>query len=142
LARAFGATQVLDARAESFEQQLADLRAREIHTVVDCTGTQQGLDTSTKLLRPGGRLILFGWNHGRASFDGDAWHLGGLTVINAAPNSHIRKVFEPAIRLMAAGIINLEPLVTHVVPLEEAADLLRRVTEGQEPDYIKGVVRL
>jgi threonine dehydrogenase-like Zn-dependent dehydrogenase len=63
-------------------------------------------------------------------------------VVNAAPNSRIREVFEPAIRLMATGIIDLEPLVTHVVPLEEAADLMRRVTGGQKPDYIKGVVRL
>lgn len=142
LAKSLGATETLNPKADDFEERLEAIKAREIDLVVDCTGVQQGIDTATRLIKRGGRIVLFGWDHGRASFDGDAWHTGGYTVVNASPSARVREVFEPAIRMMSAGLIDLEPLVTHVVPLEEAGELMKQVTEGEAPDYIKGVITL
>ena len=61
--------------------------------------------------------------------------------MNSAPASQIRDPFPPAIRMMAKGIIDLRPLVTHVVSLEEYPSLMKRLVKG-EPSYIKGVVKL
>ena len=63
-------------------------------------------------------------------------------MINASPGARIREVVRPAIRLIRRRLINLEPLISHVVDLVEYVDLLERVTTEREPGYIKGVVRL
>jgi threonine dehydrogenase-like Zn-dependent dehydrogenase len=138
LAKGFGATEAL--RAD--EVDVAALQKLQIDTVIDCSGNQQGLEMSSNILRLGGRLNLFGWNHGTAHFPGDLWHMNGLTVVNSSPASRMRDLWPPAIRMLARGQIDLRPLVTHVVPLEEYPDLLRRVCAGEAPDYIKGVVRV
>ena len=42
---------------------------------------------------------------------------------------------------MHQGIIDLRPLVTHVVPLVEYSSLMEEILSG-EPSYVKGVVTL
>jgi threonine dehydrogenase-like Zn-dependent dehydrogenase len=138
LAERFGATEVM--RADDVD--VAALGAMQIDTVIDCSGTQRGLDLASQIVRRAGRIVLFGWNHGVASFPGDLWHMNGLTIVNATPASATRDLWPPAIRLLARGQIDLRPRVTHVVPLEGYPDLLRRVCAGDMPDYIKGVVRV
>ena len=135
LARSFGVDAV-------HHPEDAALAAEEpFDCVVDASGAQAGLDLATGLLGRGGVLNLFGWNHGRPTFAGDRWHLGGFTVVNSAPGSRIRDPFPPAIRLIAKRIIDLEPLITHTVPLDSYPDLLAQVAAG-DPGYIKGVVTL
>ncbi|MEX0885434.1 MAG: zinc-binding dehydrogenase [Phycisphaeraceae bacterium] len=141
LATTFGAHETFNARAADFDDHAAALRQRGFDTVVDTTGSQAGLDLSSKLVRQGGRLNLFGWNHGRAEFPGDLWHMGGITVVNSAPNSQLRDPFPPAVRLIEKGLFDLEPLVTHVVELEAYPELLAKAA-AREDGYIKGVVRL
>lgn len=137
MAKRFGAT---DAHRD--EVDVASLQKLEIDTVVDCSGHQKGLELSSRIVRKGGRLNLFGWNHGTAQFPGDLWHLNGLTVVNASPASANRDLWSPAIRLLHRGQIDLAPLVTHVISIDEYPELLRRVSAGEEPGYIKGVVRI
>ncbi|MFA9478314.1 zinc-binding dehydrogenase [Phycisphaerales bacterium AB-hyl4] len=141
LARQFGATEtfnVSESDADAVAEALAD---RGFDTVVDTTGSQAGLNLASRLVRPGGRLNLFGWNHGTASFPGDLWHMNGITVVNSAPNAALRDPFPPAIRLIERGLLDLKPLVTHVVPLDDYPDLLATAASRND-GYIKGVVRL
>ncbi|HEY7090586.1 MAG TPA: zinc-binding dehydrogenase [Tepidisphaeraceae bacterium] len=137
LARRFGPTDCLDAKSLD-EPALRDL---SIDTVVDCSGQQKGLELSSRIVRKGGRLNLFGWNHGTASFPGDIWHTHGLTIVNSAPNSAMRDPWPIAIRLLARGLIDLSPLVSHVVPLAEYPALLKRAADN-DGTYLKGVVEL
>ena len=136
MAKKFGATEIIDA-AEVDTQKLQEL---SIDTVIDCSGDQKGLELSSKIVRPGGRLNLFGWNHGTATFPGDLWHMNGLTVVNSAPNSSLRDPWPAAIRLIDRGLIDLEPLVSHIVPLSEYPSLLKKA--ASDAKYIKGVVQL
>lgn len=141
MAKQFGATETINSADADFEQRVPDLKALGIDTAVDSTGAPKGLDIATRLLRRGGRLNLFGWNHGQATFNGDAWHLGGFTVVNSAPASGLRDSMPVAVRLLHRGIVDLKPLVTHVAPLDRITDILAhgvKKTDG----YIKGVVKL
>src|SRR3954449_10962153 len=137
LANQFGATDVIDARSAD----IGALQAMGLDTVVDCSGSQAGLDLSSKIVRKGGRLNLFGWNHGTGSFPGDLWHMNGLTVVNSAPNSAVRDPWPAAIRLLERGFIHLRPLVSHVVTLDEYPALLAKAAPRQD-GYTKGVVKL
>jgi L-iditol 2-dehydrogenase len=137
MAREFGATDVIDARSVD----VGALQAMSLDTVVDCSGAQAGLDLSSKIIRNGGRLNLFGWNHGTGSFPGDLWHMNGLTVVNSAPNSALRDPWPAAIRLLERHFIRLRPLVSHVVTLDEYPALLAKAAARQD-GYTKGVVKL
>ncbi len=143
LAMASGATEAWNVTADDFDEVREDLSARRFDVVVDTTGAQQGLDLATDLVRPGGRINLFGWLKGEtATFNPSIWHGKGITIVNSSPSAAIRDPFPPAIRLMEKGIIDLKPLVTHVIPIEEYSTFMQDVTTGKVPGYIKGVVRL
>lgn len=141
MARRFGATRTVNSASPDFAAIQPELKALGIDTTVDTTGAQVGLEIATKITKRGGRINLFGWNHGPTTFDGTAWHLGGFTVVNSAPAAALRDPFPAAIRLLHRGIIDQAPLVTHVGPLDRLPELLDtgvRKADG----YIKGVVLL
>lgn len=141
-ARKIGVAELYNDSEISSADLAAKLKPRGFDVVVDTTGAQEGLDLAAAIVKTSGIINLFGWIKGeRASFDTAGWHLGGFTVVNSAPASQIRDPFPPAIRMMAKGIIDLRPLVTHVVSLEEYPALMKRLVKG-EPSYIKGVVKL
>jgi L-iditol 2-dehydrogenase len=137
MAKRFGAHTVYDGRKVNVKK----LRELKLDTVVDCSGSQAGLDLSSQIVRDGGRLNLFGWNHGRGEFPGDIWHMRGITVVNSAPNSAERDPWPVAIRLIDRGLIDLAPLVSHIVPLDQYPSLLARATKPKS-GYLKGVVQI
>jgi threonine dehydrogenase-like Zn-dependent dehydrogenase len=137
MAKEFGATDVIDARCADVEE----IKKLHLDTVVDCSGNQQGLNLASQIVKQGGRLNLFGWNHGTGSFPGDLWHMNGLTVVNSAPNSAIRDPWWPAIKMLQRGYIRLQPLVSHIVPLDDYPALLTKAANRTD-GYLKGVVRL
>jgi threonine dehydrogenase-like Zn-dependent dehydrogenase len=142
VAERIGAQEAFNLAEIGAVELLAQLKPAEFDTVVDTTGSQAALDFSTDLVKRGGRINIFGWLKGdRASFDATKWHTGGFTVVNSSPSSQVRDPFPPAIRLMERGIIDLQPLVTHVVPLEEYPELMKNIVAG-DPTYVKGVIRL
>ena len=142
LALEFGATEAHDVAAPDFAETRADLARRGIDVVVDTSGAQSGLDLATHIVRRGGRLNLFGWIKGtRATFNPTAWHGKGVSVINSSPAAQLRDPFPPAIRLLRSGVVDLRPLVTHVVDIDDYPALMQRVASGLEDGYIKGVVR-
>jgi threonine dehydrogenase-like Zn-dependent dehydrogenase len=141
-AGAVGVTELYNPAEMGDEKIVELLKTRELDVVVDTSGSQAGLDLSTAIVRRGGVINLFGWIKGeRATFDTGAWHMNGLTVVNSSPSAKIRDPFPPAIRLMAKGVFDLKPLVTHVVPLKDYPALMKKIISG-DPSYIKGVVRL
>lgn len=142
LARQLGASEVYNVAEVDPAELAASLKAREIDVVIDSSGSQPGLDLATDVVKRGGLINIFGWLKGqRASFDPTKWHLGGFTVVNSAPSSKRYDSFPAAIRLIQQGIIDLQPLVTHVTPLDTYGRLMGQILEG-DPTYIKGVVTL
>ena len=142
LAQQLGVGEVYNTAEADLQELSRELKSREIDVVVDTSGSQAGLDLSTDIVKRGGRINIFGWLKGQtASFDPTKWHLGGFTVVNSAPASKLRDTFEPAIRLIHKGIIDLKPLVTHTAALEDYPALMAQILAGDE-SYIKGVVTL
>jgi threonine dehydrogenase-like Zn-dependent dehydrogenase len=137
MARQFGAADLFDARTAD----VAELQQLRWDTVIDCSGAQKGLDLATQIVRKGGRLNLFGWNRGTAQFSGDLWHRNGITVVNSAPNSAIRDTWPAAISLLKRRMIDLRPLISHVVPLDDYPALLNKAA-NKTGGYLKGVVKL
>ena len=143
MAEQFGATESYNVAAEGFEDVKADLRSRGIDVVVDTSGAQSGLDLATDIVRRAGLINLFGWIKGtQATFNPSTWHGKAIRIVNSSPAAQKRDPFPAAIRLIQNGLIDLKPLVTHVVPIEEYSTFMTGVTSGGVPDYIKGVVTM
>ncbi len=142
MASNFGCGKTINSAEQPLSEMFSDIKAHEYDTVIETSGTQDGIEAASRIVRRGGRIILFGWSHGQAMFPGDAWHTGGFTVVNAAPASGLRDTMVPAIRLIKKGIVDLRPLVRHVCTLEEFPGLMSRVAARTQAGYIKGAVKI
>ena len=138
LASQFGADGLLNPLDADVESKIAALRALEIDTVVDASGSQAGFALTQRLVKRGGRINNFGWIHGEVTISGDAWHMHGYTVVNSSPAARLRDPFPASIRLLAANMVDTKPLVTHVVTLDEMGALLSGVAAGQGAQLYQG----
>ena len=64
LARAFGATDVVSERGEEAVERVRELTGGfGVHSVLECVGTDQAMDTSMGVVRPGGAVGRVGVPH-------------------------------------------------------------------------------
>ncbi len=96
--------------------QVAALREqRSFDVAVDCTGQPGGLATARQLVRPRGRLLLKSTFHGATELDLAPFVVDEITIIGSRCGP-----FGAALRLLERGLIETAPLITAIVPLDEA----------------------
>ena len=139
LAKSQGAQLTYNPKEIDASELISELRARRIDVVFDCSGKAAGLNLATKIVRQGGHINLFGCIREEVTFNGAAWHGGAFNLVSSSPGAKVRDPFPPAIRFLERGHIDLKPLVTHIVSLEDYPALLKEATGGNG-GYIKGVV--
>jgi threonine dehydrogenase-like Zn-dependent dehydrogenase len=95
--------------------------------VVDAVGDQLG--SALSAVRVGGRVLLFGMNS-RARPDVRQYDItrNELTVLGAYVGSN---VFPKAARILASGLVELGPMISHRVSLEELPNALDAIREGR-----------
>ncbi len=128
LATRLGAVEVLDPRSDDVA---AAIRARSdglgADVVVDCVGTQ--LAAALSLVRKAGRVVLFGVNaRARAEIAQEHITRDELTVVGSFVG---QDVFPAAIRLLEQGRLDLSPLVTHRIGLEELPAAVEELRAGR-----------
>jgi L-iditol 2-dehydrogenase len=112
-----------EAERAAMEQEAA---ARSFNLVVECAGARSATEWGMSLVRPGGRYVQMGLS-GEASVSMTSLVLREISVrtgMASSPASWWR-----AMRLLEAGLVDLAPLVTDVLPLREwstAIDRIRR----------------
>lgn len=129
--------------AESLGMTLIDSSAVDIHTeiprllgglpelVVEATGNAEVLNDAAHLTAPGGRLSALSiTGQERIPLDVDYIVTRDIAMVGslASPNA-----FPPTLRLMAAGRINVKPLVSKVFPLEKTLEAFEYVRLRQGP---------
>lgn len=110
--------------------------------VIEATGQQGPLDLATNLVRVRGRLIVAGYHQdGPRTVDMQLWNWNGIDVINAHERDPAvyRSGMEEGVRLLAAGELDLDPLITHTFPLAEINQAFR-MTEERPEGFLKSVV--
>lgn len=86
-----------------------------VDVVVDAVGNQ--LDTALSIVRPGGRVLLFGMNAtARASVRQYDITRNELTILGTYVGMN---VFPKAARILSSRLIDLSPMITHRIALEE-----------------------
>ena len=110
--------------------------------VLEAAGTQAALDTASRLVAAGGRLVIAGYHQdGPRTVDLQSWNWRGLDVVNAHerdPAVYAAGMRE-AVAAVLDGRIELEPLLTHRFPLERLGDALE-AARARPPGFVKAWV--
>jgi threonine dehydrogenase-like Zn-dependent dehydrogenase len=97
--------------------------APALDVIVDCVGAKRSVEWAMD--RASSRVALFGVQ--REDYTYAPRHYGGLSLIGYP--GHSREAAEYAVALVAAGKLDLAPLITHTMPLRDyqrGIDLLER----------------
>ena len=109
--------------------------------VIETAGAAETMVQAYEMVRPGGAILQFGI--GPAAVDGvpgQAYYFKDLTVIGS--RAGLPEDFESAIRLVATGQIDLEPLVTHHFALDEIQKGFEFVDSGGDGGTLRAVIEI
>ncbi|MEK6406276.1 MAG: alcohol dehydrogenase catalytic domain-containing protein [Acidobacteriota bacterium] len=109
LARSFYAhCSTMDARALNQE-----CKAR-FDVAIDVSGSPSGLATALEIVKPIGTVVLKSTHHGATSLDTSQIVVNEVTIVGSRCGR-----FQPAIELIASGRVDLSPLISRRLPLED-----------------------
>ncbi len=115
-AQSYGATMTINSSmSEPLERILSSGDGRGTHLVVDAAGPASVLELAIKAVRPGGQITKIAPTRGTVTVD-----LDPLIYKSVALRGHFgigRDVWERCLALMASGQVDLEPMITHELPL-------------------------
>ncbi len=125
LAAAWGVPVQL-AGAESGDGTLA---AHGADVAVECTGNAEGFALARSFLRPRGTLVLKSTYHasnlgGTGAFNLSEWVVDEITIMGSRCGP-----FAPALRLLAAGLVDPRPLISATYSLDNAAAALNHAAQ-------------
>lgn len=110
----------------------------EFERVIECAGTQTALDTASRLVAPGGVLVVAGYHQdGPRTVDLQSWNWRGIEVVNA--HERDADVVVAAMREAARGVFDVSRLVTHTLPLTRLGDAFE-LARTRPPGFVKAVV--
>jgi len=101
--------------------------------VVECSGHRDGLALASTLVRPCGTLVLKTTVADPAAPPVVPWVLDEVTVLGSRCGP-----FAPALRLLAANLVDPRPLITVTLPLEQGVEALAL---AGKPDVLKVLLR-
>lgn len=92
--------------------------------VVECTGAPEGLALATTLVRPRGTIVLKTTIHGAPAQATTPWVIDEVTLVGSRCGP-----MAPALRLLAAGLVDPRPLISRRFPLEDALEAFRAAAD-------------
>lgn len=126
LARSLGARSVVNVRSAEFDSWSREAVADPFDVVFEASGTASGLALAFNLTRLGGRVVAYGIiNSSLEGVPGEALYTKELTVIGSRGAG---TSYRAAIDLLSTGNVRVEPLISHVLPLQEAQQGFEIVT--------------
>jgi L-idonate 5-dehydrogenase len=117
-AEELGIDAVLDPAAGGFAERARELSGGGFDFAFEASGAPPALRSALDLVRPGGTIVQIG-TLGTADIPLPANKLMNKEI-TLMGSMRYGNVFDEAIRLVAAGRVNLRPLVNAVYPLDEA----------------------
>ncbi len=129
LATSMGACAALDADPGGREQ-LRAISPRGFAVVIDATGVPEVIQEALGHLRPRGQYLQFGVAPRGATVQWQPYEIfhRDLTITGSFALCY---TFQPAIAWLANNVVEVEPLVSHILPLAEFTTAFKDFSEGQ-----------
>ena len=109
---------------------LAELADERFEVAVDATGAAPVIEGAARLLDRGGRLLVFGVSAADAVIAASPFRIYN-DEITITGSMAILRSFAPAVELLASGAVDVRPLLSAPLPLEEFGEALDRVRSGR-----------
>src|SRR5262245_55322745 len=122
LARRLGATEVAMA---------GDAGPGELDLVVETAGAPAAVELATQLCRPGGRAILLGIAGEGRTLTLPSDLLVGKAMALIGSIAYPAAVWSRVVGLVADGVLDLDPIVTHRFPVSEFEEAVRLMDDRQ-----------
>jgi L-iditol 2-dehydrogenase len=107
---------------------------RGVDVAFEAAGAEETPDQAARVTRPGGKVVVAGIpSDDRMTFTAGVVRRKGLTIKLVRRMKH---TYPRAIRLVQRGMIDVDPVATHVFPLERIAEAFEMVA-----GYADGVLR-
>jgi (R,R)-butanediol dehydrogenase/meso-butanediol dehydrogenase/diacetyl reductase len=140
LARRFGAAGVLDPKVADVAEVLRDLTAVGPDVVIEASGAAAAGPAAIEAARKGGRVVLVGIPVAAASVNFLAVVASEKEVIGSL--SHVYdEDFATAVQLLGEGRVEVEPLISARIPLDDLVPRGLHRLEEQAADTLKILVQ-
>lgn len=119
LAMEFGADAIINPRDEKVGvgEQIRKITDGGADVVIECAGAPPALQQSIDMARPGGQVILVGVNERETPIIPTSLMFGEIELKGSLAWDH--KDFKIAVDFMASGEVNLKPLLSGVIGLDD-----------------------
>jgi threonine dehydrogenase-like Zn-dependent dehydrogenase len=136
VARAFGATDIVDGRGEEANQAVLDLTGGiGVDAALECVGTQQSIDTAAAIARPGSTIGIVGVPHGTVPFNQTFFRNVGWRGGPAPARIYIPELHHDVL----AGTINPGLVLDYETDLEHTPEAYAAMDERRA---IKSLIRV
>jgi L-iditol 2-dehydrogenase len=133
LARQFGPEAMIDPRGEDLGERVRALTGGLGADIVICANPVAATQAeAVQIVRKGGRVVLFGGlpkAHAMTTLDGNRIHYGEIEVVGAF--SYHPSYHERALDAIRRGLVPVDRLVTHTLPLEEVDQAFQIADSGE-----------
>jgi len=147
LARAaeLGATRVVDVRTESLADAVREVtEGRGADVSYEVIGVQAGLDMASEVTRMSGKVCIVGYHlGGPRAIPLGRWNWMAFRLVNAhfRDPATIVANMRAGMRLVETGALDVTPLKSDVLALDDVAEAFARATEKPE-GFVKAVVEI
>lgn len=145
LARQFGAYETVDLSSDTGKAKMDSYAPGHFNVVIECSGSQGGLDEAVRQCGDAGNIYLFGWHRKPRTIDLKTGHLRGQNILNTSPGADTGRAYErhwaTTIELFRRGKIDLRPLISHRY---DVADVQHAMEEScvRGDGFVKSVIYL
>jgi threonine dehydrogenase-like Zn-dependent dehydrogenase len=123
------------ARSWSIPTALADELTREpADIVVDCTGSTKGFETALGLVKPRGTIVVKTTVADRFSINLAPLVVNEITVVGSRCGP-----FEPALKALADGSVQVKEMIGKIFPMEQALEAFELASR---PETLKVLIRM
>lgn len=133
LAVSLGADHALKADELNVGAEVQNITEGGADVSVECVGVEEAFHTCEAATRPGGKIAVFGTHLKPVTLDLFLWEGESFSLVIAREQANeTPHLMQESARLLASGLVQLRPLLSHTFPLEQAGEAFRLLAEEPE----------
>jgi threonine dehydrogenase-like Zn-dependent dehydrogenase len=139
LARELGATLTINSAQQDPEETIREATDNiGVDVSIECVGSSSAIEVAFRLVRRGGRLLIFG-----VAPEHDVWHVKPFELydkeVSIFASYRSPYTFQRAVELASSGNLRLRPIVSHIHTLEEAPEVFKELAKKKKA--IKALIK-